>query len=106
MRGLALCTIALGLLLAMAAPSMAENYYVGSVVPWQHYHHGYYGPRVVVSPVPVYGYAAYPGYPPVVAPPYVVPAPAVVGPAPYYYYGRPAVTFGYRGGGIAVGVGF
>jgi hypothetical protein len=104
MKGLAICTVALGILAATAATSQAGNWYPGSYVP-VHYHHYYYPPaRVVVAPAPVYGYAAYPSYPPVVAPyPAVAPA-TVVAPGPYYY-GAPAVAFGYRGRGVAVRVG-
>ncbi len=82
MKSVALVLVALGLLLAMAAPSMAHGPY--------HYHHGYarpyyyggYGPAVVVAPTvvapaPVYGYAT---YPPAVAPVY-----PPVAPSPYCY---------------------
>ena len=104
MKGMAVCcTMALGLVLGTAATSQAGYWYPGSYVP-VHYHH-HYAPAVVVVPAPVYGYAAYPGYPPVVAPyPATVPVPVVL-PAPYYY-GAPGVVLGYRGRGFGIRVGF
>ncbi len=107
MKGLALCTLALGLMVAMAAPSWAGQYYPGSYVP-HHHHRVYYSQGVVVRPAPVYGYAAYPGYGTVLVPgnSTIVPVPPVVGPAPYYYYNGPVAAFGYRGRGFAAGVRF
>lgn len=110
MKGLMMCAVALGILAATAAPSLAGNWYPGSYVPGHYRHHYYYPPAPVVAvPAPVYGYA-YPTYAPVVTPyavaspaPVVTPAP-VVAPTPYYY-GAPAISFGYRGRGFAVGVG-
>jgi hypothetical protein len=106
MKSMAVVVVALGLLLAMAAPSLAHGY----CAPVHHHHHGYSGPYyyggyspVVVVPAPVYGYAA---YPPVVTPG-VAPVVAPVVPGPYYYgYGAPGVTLGYRGPRVAVRVGF
>jgi hypothetical protein len=107
MKSVALVVVALGLLLAMAAPSLAHGY-------WAPVHHHYYGPYyyggyrpvvvapTVVAPAPVYGYAPYsPAYPPVVAPAY---SPVVT--SPYYYYGAPGVSFGYRGPRVSIGLGF
>ncbi len=101
MKSLAFVVVALGLLLAMAAPSLAQGYWA----PAHHHRSVYVSPRyyggyrpVVVVPAPVY---SYPAYPPVVGPVY---APVV--PGPTYYYGAPGVTFGYRGPGVSVGVGF
>jgi len=103
MKSVALSFVALGLLLAMAAPSFAHGY----CGPVHHYHHGYVGPHyyggyaaAVVAPAPVYGYAA---YPPVVSPA-VAPVVTPVVPGPYYY-GVPGVRFGYRGPGVAIRVG-
>jgi hypothetical protein len=107
MKSVSVGVVALGLLLAMAAPSLAHGYWA----PGYHYHHGYSGPYyyrggyspVVVVPAPVYGY---PTYPPVVTPaaPLVV-TPVV--PSPYYYgYGAPGVTFGYRSPRVGIGVAF
>ncbi len=100
MKSVALVVVTLGLLLAMAAPSLAHDYWAPV-----HHHHAYAGPYyygayrpVVVVPAPVYGYTT---YPPVVGPVY---APVV--PGPTYYYGAPSVSFGYRGPGVSVGVGF
>jgi hypothetical protein len=98
MKGIAICIVAFGLLAATAAPSLAGNWYPGGYVP-AHYRHHFYPAPVIVAPAPVYGYA-YPAYAPVVAPyPAIAPAP---GP---YYYGAPAIGFGYRGRGVAIGVG-
>jgi hypothetical protein len=106
MKGFAVGLLALGLWFVTAAPTFAHDHWGGY---YGHHHHGYYvGPRVIVAVPPVYGYAGYPPYGPVVAPaypPFVTGVP-VVAPRPYYYYGAPAVTFGFRGRGIAVGVGF
>ena len=84
----------------MAAPSMARGYWAGRFITIM-------GMRVrtttadiatvVVAPAPVY---SYPTYPPVVTPVY----PPVV-PSPYYYYGGPGVSVGFRGRGV-IGVGF
>jgi len=100
MKSVSILVVALGLLLAMAGPSLANGYWA----PAHHHHYGYAGPYysagyrpVVVVPAPVFGYAT---YPPVVAPVY---APVAPGP---YYYGAPSVSFGYRGPGVSVGVGF
>ena len=98
MKSVAVVVVALGLLFAMASPSLAHEYWEG------HHHHGYpgayyysgYSP-VVVVPTPVYGYTT---YPPVVGPVY-----GAVVPSPYYYYGAPAVRFGYHGPRVSVGVG-
>ena len=104
MKKVALIVVAFGLLLAMAAPSLAHGYWA----PVHHHYayprpfvYGVYSPVVVapapvVTPAPVYGYATYPPAPPVIAP--VVPGPA-------YYYGVPGVTFGFRGRRVAIGVG-
>ena len=110
MKSVALVLVALGLLLAMAAPSMAHGphyyhhgyarpYYYGGYGPY----YGGYGPAVVVAPtvvapVPVYGYATYP--------PAVTPVYPPVAPSPCYYYGGPGVSLGYRGRGLSIGVGF
>ena len=101
MKSVALVVVALGLLLAMAAPSSAHSYWG----PVHHHHYGYAGPYyyggyspVVVVPAPAY---VNPAPPTVVAPAY----PSVV-PSPYYYYGTPGVSFGYRGPRVSVGVGF
>ena len=102
MKNVALVVVALGLLLAMATPSLAHGYWA----PAHHYHGYYYGgyspvvvvPAPVPAPAPVYGYAP---YPPVVAPGF---SPVV--PAPYYYRGVPGVSLGYRGRGLSIGVGF
>jgi hypothetical protein len=106
MKSLALVVVALGLLVAMATPSLAHPpvYYHHAHGP---YYHGGYG-VVVVAPAPVYGYATYPpAYPPVY-PPVVTPAPAAVVtpvvPGPYYY-GVPGVSLGIRGPRVAIGVG-
>ena len=103
MKRVAVCIVALGILLATAGPSLAHEWH-GHYVP-VHHHHAYpvyYGlPPVVVAPAPVYTY-------PVPAPgvPVVVPASPVVVPAPAAYsYGGPTVSFGYRGRGISLGVG-
>ncbi|MGO9114168.1 MAG: hypothetical protein ACLP9L_33560 [Thermoguttaceae bacterium] len=100
MKSVALSLVALGLLLAMAAPSLAHGY----CGPVHHYHHGayYYGgySPVVVAPAPVYGY---PTYPPVVTPA-VAPVVTPVVPGPYYY-GAPGVYLGYRGPRVAIRVG-
>jgi hypothetical protein len=104
MKSVALVVVALGLLLAMAAPSLAHGYWAPvhhhHVYSGPYYHGGYrpvvVGPAPVVAPAPVYGYTA---CPPVVGPVY-----APVAPCPYYY-GAPGVTFGFRGRGVAVGVG-
>ncbi len=51
MKGLAICTVALGLLLATAATSQAGNWYPGSYIPAHYHHHYYYQPAgVVVAP--------------------------------------------------------
>ncbi len=66
MKSVALVVVALGLLFAMAAPSLAHgpvHYYHHYGYAGPHYYGGY--PTVVVTPAPVYGYAT---YPPVVAP--------------------------------------
>ena len=101
MRSVAVVVVALGLLVAMAAPSLAHGY--GPPVHHHGYAGGYYygGYRpVVVVPAPVYGYAA---YPPVVAPA-VAPVVVPVVPSPYYY-GVPGISLGYRGRGLSVRVG-
>ena len=59
MKNVALVVVALGLLLAMAAPSLAHGpviYHHGHSGP---YYYGGYGP-VVVAPAPVYNYPTYP----------------------------------------------
>jgi len=103
MKSMAVLVVTFGLLLAMAAPSMAHGW-----GPAYHHYHGYLRPYyyggyrpVVVAPPPVYGY---PAYPPVVAPAAPVVTPVV--PSPYYYYGAPGITFGYRGPRVGIGVGF
>ena len=99
MKSVALVVVALGLLFAMAAPSLAHgpvHYYHHYGYAGPHYYGGY--PTVVVTPAPVYGYAT---YPPVVAPVY-----PPVAPGPCYYYGTPGVSLGYRGPGLRIGVGF
>ncbi len=106
MKSLALSVVAVGLLLAMAAPSFAYP-------PGYRYVRGYAGPYVTVRPVvvaaaPVYGYATYPA----VAAPVVVPVPAPVAapvvtqvvPGPYYYYGAPGVSVGIRGPRLGIRV--
>jgi hypothetical protein len=104
MKGVAFLVVALGLLLAMAAPSLAHDHWGGHGGYYAPiHHHGYYGPHyggyrpVVVVPAPVYGYAT---YPPVVGSVY---APVVPGPC---YYGAPGVSLGFRGPRVSVGVGF
>jgi len=107
MKSLALVVVALGLLFAMVAPSLAHEHWAGRggyYAPAYYHHHGYSGAYyyggyrpVVVVPAPVYGYT---NYPPAVAPVYGTAVP------PPYYYGAPAVTFGYRGPGVRIGVGF
>jgi len=100
MKSASIVVVALGLFLAMAAPSLAHGH-----GPVHHYYHGYAGPyvygtyspvvvapAVVVTPAPVYATP----YPPVIAPA-IVPAP--------YYYGVPRVGFGYRGPHVAVRIG-
>ncbi len=107
MKSVAVIVVALGLCLAMTAPSLAHEHWAGHggyYAPIHHHHYGYAGTYyggyfpVVVAPAPVYGYT---GYPTVVAPAY---GPVV--PALGYYYGGPGVTFGYRAPHVAVGVGF
>ena len=102
MKNVALVVVALGLLLAMAAPSLAH----GPV-----YHHGHSGPHyyggyssVVVVPAPVYNYTTYPTVVTPAVAPVVVPVYPPVVPGPYYY-GAPAIGFGYRGPRVAVRVG-
>ena len=101
MKSVASVVVALGLLLVMAAPSLAHDHWAGH--GGYHHHHVYAGsyyyggcPTVVVAPAPVYT-----NYPPVVAPVYVP-----VAPSPGYYYGAPNVRFGYRRPGVRIGVGF
>jgi hypothetical protein len=73
-------------------------------------HHGHYAYRrgyspVIVAPVPVYQYPAYPPavvYPPA---PAVYPAPAYAIPRPYYD-GYPQSYIQFRGRGLSIGFGF
>jgi len=111
MKNVAFVVVALGILLATAASSLAGDSWGGHGdrhrAPVHHpYHPGYsasyyggYRP-VIVAPTQCYGY---PSYSPVIGPVY---SPVV--PYPYYrsYYGAPGVSFGYRGPGVAIGVGF
>lgn len=101
MKSVAIVVVALGLLMAMAAPSLAHGYWV----PVHHHHYAYSGPYyyggyapVVVTPAPVYGYTT--------APTVVAPAYPPVAPTPYYYYGAPGVSLGFRGPRVSIGVGF
>ena len=101
MKRVAFVVVALGMLLAMATPSLAHG------VPVYHHHHGYAGPYyyggyspVVVAPAPVY---SYPTYAPVVTP-VVTPVITPVVPGPYYYR-APSSASATAGRGVAVRVG-
>jgi hypothetical protein len=114
MKGIALGIASLGILLASAAPSLADHWHGYDHGPYHHHGHYYYSgyapvvvapaaPIVVAPATPVVatpscGYSAYAPYP-AVAPVY-----PVVAPRPYYY--GPSVSFGVRTHGLAVGVGF